>query len=95
VVMPKVRELTYRSLYHSIIGTKILLAFVLFGILTAVLVSASRAALMEEWRPRWLPWTIVLSLVILLLGATLRRLWDDRLALPTPPPVIQPAPGSR
>src|SRR5688572_18436140 len=32
VAIPKVRELVYRSLYHPIIGTKILLAFVLMGI---------------------------------------------------------------
>src|SRR5688572_6623478 len=75
VAIPKVRELVYRSLYHPIIGTKILLALVLFGIISATLASASAAANMEEGHWRWLPLMMVLALVILFLSAVLRRMW--------------------
>lgn len=76
MAIPKVRELAYRSLYHPIIGTKILLAFVLFGIISAALASAPAAANMEEGRWRWLSWMIVLALAILFLSAILRRMWS-------------------
>jgi putative copper export protein len=73
--IPKVRVLVYRSLYHPIIGTKILLALVLFGIVSAALASAPASANMEEGRFRWLPLIMTLALVILFLSAILRRLW--------------------
>lgn len=76
VAIPKVRELVYRSLYHPIIGTKILLALVLMGIVSAALASAPAAANMEEGRFRRLPLMVALALVILFLSAILRRMWS-------------------
>jgi putative copper export protein len=75
VAIPKVRALAYRSLYHPIMGTKILLALVLMGIVSAALASASASANMQGGRSRWLPLNIALALVILFLSAILRRMW--------------------
>lgn len=76
VALPQVRTLTYHSLYHSLIGTKILLAVVLFGIVTAALSSSAASGSMEQGRPRGIGLSIILALVILFLGAVLRRLWQ-------------------
>jgi uncharacterized membrane protein len=78
VVLPKVRVLEYRSLYHPIVGTKILLALILFGVITMALSSSPASGNMQGRRSGWVTLTIVLALVILLLSATLRRLWDYR-----------------
>ena len=75
VAIPKVRALENRSLYHPIIGTKILLALILFGMVSALLSSRDVAANMGEDRSRWLAVLIILALVILFLSAILRRLW--------------------
>ena len=74
-VIPKVRTLAYRSLYHPIIGTKILLALILFGVATAFLSSLSASGNIGEGRSRSLTVIVFLALVILLLSAFLRRLW--------------------
>jgi putative copper export protein len=76
--IPKVPALTYHTLYHSIIGTKILLVLVLFGMVTAVLSSSPASGNMQEGRRRWVTLIILLALVILFLSAILRRLWDFR-----------------
>jgi uncharacterized membrane protein len=76
IAIPKVRSLAYHTLYHSVVGTKILLVLVLFGFVGAVLSSSPAAANMQESRQRWLTVLIVLALVILFLSAILRRLWD-------------------
>jgi uncharacterized membrane protein len=94
VVLPKVGTLSYPSLYHSVIGTKILLALVLFGIVTAMLASSPASGNMQERRSSWVTVSVILALVILLFSATLRRLWDHRTTVPTEPPVVQPQTGS-
>jgi len=76
IAIPKVRSLAYHTLYHSVIGTKILLVLVLFGFVSAVLSSSPASANMQESRQRWLTVLIILALVILFLSAVLRRLWD-------------------
>src|SRR5207247_11158247 len=93
VVLPKVARLEYRSLYHPIIGTKILLALILFGIITMALSSSPASGNMQERRSGWVTVTVVLALVILLLSATLRRLWDYRPTASSDQSVIQSAPG--
>jgi hypothetical protein len=75
VAIPKVRTLVYRSLYHPIIGTKILLALVLFGIATALLSSRSGSGNIGEERSGRLTLILVLAVIILFLSAILRRLW--------------------
>jgi uncharacterized membrane protein len=75
VAIPKVRTLAYRSLYHPIIGTKILLALVLFGIATALLSSRSGSGNIGEERSGGLTLILVLAIIILFLSAILRRLW--------------------
>jgi len=76
VAIPKVGALTYRALYHSIIGTKIVLVLVLFGMVTSELSSSPASGNMQEGRRRWVTLIIILALVILFLSAILRRLWD-------------------
>jgi uncharacterized membrane protein len=95
VVIPKVRTLASPSLYHSIAGTKILLALVLFGTISAMLSSSPASANMQERRGRWVTFNLVLALVILLFSATLRRLWDDRTPPTSEQPVIRTLPGDR
>jgi putative copper export protein len=77
IVIPRARALgDAKSLYHGILGTKILLALVLFGV-ASVLVSrrsAGEGSVPGAARP--LPLAIGLGLVILLLSAILRRMWD-------------------
>jgi uncharacterized membrane protein len=74
--IPKIPTLAYHSLYHSIIGTKIVLALALFGIVSAVLSSAPASGTMQERRRGWLTLIVVMALVIFFLSAILRRLWD-------------------
>ena len=76
VALPKVRALTYHSFYQSILGTKILLALILFGIALPVLSSPPAFGNIQESRRRWVTVLVVLGLVILLFSAILRRLWD-------------------
>jgi putative copper export protein len=76
IAIPKVRALAYHTLYHSVIGTKILLFLVLFGFVSAALSSSPASVNMQESRQRWLTVLIILALVILFLSAILRRLWD-------------------
>ena len=78
VVIPRARTLTYHSFYQSVLGTKILLAFILFGIAFPLLSSPPAFGNMEEGRRRWVTVLMVLGLVILLFSAVLRRLWDFR-----------------
>ena len=78
VVLPKARTLTYHSLYQSVLGTKILLALILFGIAFPLLSSPPAFGNMEEGRRRWVTVLMVLGLVILLFSSVLRRLWDFR-----------------
>jgi putative copper export protein len=76
--LPKARTLVYHSLYQSVLGTKILLAFILFGIAFPLLSSPPAFGNMEAGRRRWVTVLVVLGLVILLFSAVLRRLWDFR-----------------
>jgi putative copper export protein len=76
IAIPKVRGLTYHSLYQSVIGTKILLVLILFGVVSAVLSSSPASGNMIEKRQRSLTGLTILALVILFLSAILRRLWD-------------------
>jgi len=76
VVIPRARALgDAKSLYHGILGTKILLALVLFGVVSA-LVSRRATAEGTAAAPRPLPLAVALGLIILLLSALLRRMWD-------------------
>jgi hypothetical protein len=75
VAIPKVRVLAHRAVYHPIIGTKILLALVLFGIATALLSSRSGSGNIGEERSGGLTLILVLAIIILFLSAILRRLW--------------------
>ena len=58
--------------YHPVMGVKIILSFVLFGVAMALL---SQAPAFHQRRNTWLTVNSVLGLVILLLAAFLRRLW--------------------
>jgi putative copper export protein len=78
VVLPKARTLVYHSLYQSVLGTKILLALVLFGIAFPLLSSPPTFGNMEAGRRRWVTVLMLLGLVILLFFSVLRRLWDFR-----------------
>jgi len=78
VVLPKARTLVYHSLYQSVIGTKILLAFVLFGIAFPLLSAPATWGNMEQGRRRWVTVLMALGLVLLLFSSVLRRLWDFR-----------------
>jgi putative copper export protein len=77
IVIPRASALgDSKSLYHGVLGTKILLALVLFGIASVVV---SRRAAQDAPPPgaaRPLSLAIGLGLVILLLSAVLRRMWD-------------------
>jgi putative copper export protein len=77
VVIPRANALgEAKSLYHGILGTKILLALILFGIAS---VFVSRRAARDGQPPgsaRPLPLAIGLGLIVLLLSAILRRMWD-------------------
>ncbi len=58
--------------YHPVMGVKIILSLVLFGVAMALL---SQAPAFHKRRNTWLTVNSVLGLVILLLAAFLRRLW--------------------
>jgi hypothetical protein len=58
--------------YHPVMGTKILISLVLFGIGIALL---KPVPAVHENRKTWLTVNTILGLIILLLGAFLRRLW--------------------
>jgi hypothetical protein len=58
--------------YHGVMGIKILLSLVLFGIAFALL---KPVPAVHENRKTWLSVNVVLGLVIMLLAAYLRRLW--------------------
>jgi putative copper export protein len=83
IVIPRARALgDAKSLYHGILGTKILLALIMFGVVS-VLVSRRAAvegqaadAPLPAPSPRPLPFSIALGLIVLLLSAILRRMWD-------------------
>lgn len=68
----KEQGLAYPHLYHPVMGVKIILALVLFGIASMLLVPGSKLA---ENRKQWLSVNVVLGLVIMLLAAYLRRAW--------------------
>jgi putative copper export protein len=92
-VIPKVSGLgEVKSIYHAVIGIKILLAVVLFGIVSATLASLAEAPEPPARLSRWLGPIVLLAAVILLLSAFLRRTWylDPRLA--TPPAITAPVP---
>jgi uncharacterized membrane protein len=87
LVIPRARALgSLKSVYHGVLGTKILLALALFGIAGALLSSAADIARPLSGRARGLIASVGLALLILLLSATLRRLWDldPRLQAPAP-----------
>jgi hypothetical protein len=75
VSIPKVRAEGIGSLYHPVIGIKILLALALFGTATAALSFAPVSDNMQARRERWVTVNIIMAVVILLLSAFLRRLW--------------------
>lgn len=58
--------------YHPVMGVKVLLSLVLFGISTMLLAPNSSLA---QNRKSWLSVNVVLGLVIILLAAYLRRSW--------------------
>jgi putative copper export protein len=77
VAIPKVREFKGAepnplAPYHGVMGLKILLSLVLFGIAFALL---KPVPALHENRKTWLSVNVVLGLLILLLAAYLRRLW--------------------
>jgi uncharacterized membrane protein len=77
VAAPKVRALREAgnetiARYHSVMGVKIILSLVVFGIAIALL---KPVPAMHENRKTWLTVNTVLALLILLFGAYLRRLW--------------------
>jgi uncharacterized membrane protein len=71
VAIPKVKEQGIEG-YHSVMGIKILLSLVLFGIAFALL---KPVPAVHENRKTWLSVNVVLGFLILLLAAYLRRLW--------------------
>jgi uncharacterized membrane protein len=87
LVMPRSRALGgLMPVYHGVLGTKILLALVIFAIATATLSGSLDPERFRAGAPRWLTLCVVLALLILFLSSVLRRLWDldPRLHAPTP-----------
>lgn len=79
VAAPRIRELRSTGLapeqlamYHPIMGFKIILSLVLFVVATLLLMPLPS---FHENRKTWLSVNSVLGLLILFLGAILRRLW--------------------
>jgi putative copper export protein len=72
VAAPKIQAAGIGKSYHPVIGAKILLALVFF---TISLLLLKPVPAMHAQRARWLGVNAVLGLIILLLGAYLRRLW--------------------
>jgi putative copper export protein len=85
VVVPKANALgAMKSTYHSVLGTKILLALCVFAAAFMWQAEAGRDLSAALTRKRTLLVTLVLAGLVLLLSAVLRRVWDldPRLALP-------------
>jgi hypothetical protein len=77
VVIPKANALgELKSTYHAVLGTKILLAFVLFGVASTLFASLPDTQTPRLRRPGLLLASIVLAAIILFLSAILRRTWD-------------------
>jgi len=64
------------SQYHMLIGIKILLALVLFTIAILLTLPGEKPNLFQRNRDRWLLASFVLGALIILISATLRRMWD-------------------
>jgi uncharacterized membrane protein len=87
VVLPRSRALgPWLPAYHSVLGMKILLALVIFGIATATLSGSLDPERFRAGAPRWLTLCVALALLVLFLSAFLRRLWDLDLRLQAPVP---------
>jgi len=77
VVLPKANALgDVKPMYHSLLGTKILLALVLFAIMVDWLARASRSEAAAPSRSPAITVAVLLALLVLLLSATVRRMWD-------------------
>jgi putative copper export protein len=72
VAVPKLRAETFRGAYHGAMGVKIILAFAIFAIAILLLKPVPS---FHENRRMWLTVNALLALVVLLIGAYLRRLW--------------------
>jgi putative copper export protein len=92
VVIPKVHAwVSYKVTYHAVLGTKILLALILFSIVTLLFTGPPSLPRFHSRRSRWLIVNIILAAVILFLSAILRRTWDVAAvpaAGPLKPPVL-------
>lgn len=61
-------------IYHGILGLKILLALVVFGIALALTLPLPALGPIQRRRPLWLAVNLVLAALVILLSAALRRL---------------------
>ena len=62
--------------YQALVGTKILLAFILFFIAIMLTLPREQPNYFQRNRDRWLLINFMLGSVIILLSAILRRMWD-------------------
>lgn len=64
------------SEYHLLMGIKILLALVLFFLAIMLTLPGQQPNYFQRNRDRWLVINFVLGALVILLSATLRRMWD-------------------
>src|SRR5438046_4860287 len=77
IVIPKANALgDLKPFYHAVLGTKILLAIVLFGVAILMLAPGPSASGPRSQRSQWLLATIILGAAVLFASAILRRTWD-------------------
>lgn len=77
VVIPRADGLGgLKPIYHSLLGTKILIGLVVIGLAEMLFSRSPRLERLRTARTRWLAITIALVLLVLLFSATLRRFWD-------------------
>lgn len=72
-VLPFIKDWTS---YHMVLGVKILLALILFVVAIMLTLPGQQPNYFQRNRDRWLLFNFILGAVVVLLSATLRRMWD-------------------
>ena len=65
------------SEYHMLLGIKIVFALVLFFVAIMLTVPGQQPNYFQRNRDKWLLFNFILGALIILLSATLRRMWDS------------------